>query len=73
MTTKFWSEAVNAACYIYNRTPSRGVKGFRIPEEVYTKKKPNLKNFRLTYSRDEEVHIKSFCDDDFGNAFSESL
>ena len=42
---KFWGEAVKAACYLRNRTPSR--LGKITPEEAFTGKRPKIKHLIL--------------------------
>lgn len=43
---KFWAEAVNAAVYLKNRSPTKAVMGV-VPEEKWTSKKVDVKHIRV--------------------------
>ncbi|KAH9779747.1 hypothetical protein KPL71_007827 [Citrus sinensis] len=46
LSKHFWAEAVNTTAYLINRSPSSSLD-FRIPQEVWSGKPPNLSNLRV--------------------------
>jgi len=43
---EFWAEAVDTTCYLVNRSPSSVLED-KIPQEVWTGKKPSLSHMRV--------------------------
>eukprot|EP00253_Pinus_taeda_P034260 PITA_34260 len=43
---EFWAEAVETTCYLVNRSPSSALED-KIPQEVWTGKKPSLSHLRV--------------------------
>ena len=41
-----WTEAVAYATYLKNRSPTRAIKDFKTPDEVFWKTKPNVNNLQ---------------------------
>ena len=57
-----WDEAARTVVYVHNKL-SHNSLGFKTPEEMYTRKKPevsHLKIFICTYSEREENQVGSF-------------
>jgi hypothetical protein len=56
--TGFWGQAVQAACFIYNRTPHSAI-AYRTPYEMFYKKLPDLAQMKVFGSRasvlDEQI------------------
>ena len=46
LPSDFWGEAMSAAAYILNKCPTKKLKD-RVPEEVWTQRKPTMKHFRV--------------------------
>ena len=44
---KYWAEAVEAATYIRNRTPTTAIKGNKSPLEVWSGRKTDVSNLRV--------------------------
>ena len=51
LSSTWWGEAAQAACYIYNRTPHTGLSGNLTPYEARFGKKPNLSTIKQWGSR----------------------
>lgn len=62
--TYWWGEALEAAVYLYNRTPHSAI-GFKTPFEAKTGQKPDLTNIRvwgsIAYKREPEVGLKKLA------------
>jgi len=52
---EFWAEAVEIACYLLNISPSSTLEN-KIPQEVWTGKKPSLSHLRV-FGFDAYVHV----------------
>jgi len=52
---EFWEEAVDTTCYLVNRSPSSALEE-KIPQEVWTGKKPSLSHLRV-FGCDAYVHV----------------
>jgi len=52
---EFWAEAVDAACYLVNRSLSSALED-KTPQEVWTGKKPSLSHLRV-FGCDAYVHV----------------
>lgn len=46
LAKQFWAEALAAAAYVINRSPTKSING-KTPMELWTGKKPNLSNLRV--------------------------
>jgi hypothetical protein len=46
LSLKYWAKAINCANYIVNHTPTKALKNI-IPEEAWTKIKPDVTHFRV--------------------------
>ena len=53
-----WGEALNAATYLYNRTPHKSL-GYKTPYEVYYGIKPNISNIR-TWGSQAYYHTNTY-------------
>jgi transposase InsO family protein len=57
----FWGEAVTAAVYLLNRSPTRSVEG-RMPYEAWHGRKPNVEHLRtfgsIVYVKNIKPHLK---------------
>ena len=47
LPNRFWTEAVECAAYIRNRTPTSAIKGNKTPLEGWTGKKPDVSHFKV--------------------------
>ena len=47
MTKELWGEAIMAANYLRNRSPTVGTKEDKTPYEIFKGKKPNIENLRV--------------------------
>ena len=52
---EFWAEAVEATCYLVNRSPSSTLED-KTPQEVWTSKKPSLSHL-MVFGCDAYVHV----------------
>jgi len=52
---EFWAEAMDAACYLVNRSPSSALED-KTPQEVWTGKKPSLSHLGV-FGCDAYVHV----------------
>jgi hypothetical protein len=51
-----WAEAIATAVYLKNRSPTKALKDFNVPEEVWTGRKPSVKHLRI-FGCDAYVHV----------------
>lgn len=56
VTKRLWGEAVYAAAYLINRSPTVAVDGNRTPCEVWNGRKPNVSNLRI-FGAECFVHV----------------
>ena len=52
---EFWTEAVEIACYLVNRSPTSTLID-KTPQEVWTGKKPSIKHLKV-FGCDDYVHV----------------
>jgi len=46
MPKEFWAEAISCAVYLFNRSPTKNVKG-QTPEEAWSGVKPRVNHFKV--------------------------
>jgi hypothetical protein len=56
LSVDHWEDAVGTACYLRNRSPNRSNPEWKTPFELWSGKKPSLKNLRV-FGCDAFVHI----------------
>ncbi|CAG5136912.1 uncharacterized protein ALTATR162_LOCUS6 [Alternaria atra] len=59
MPNRLWAEALNAAVYLYNRTPHSSI-GFKTPYEAKYGRKPDVSNIRIWGSLAYRKELKEF-------------